>query len=346
MTTSPFTFQRATHHHFGRPTGQIVTLLAALGLATVVTVTNAWSPVSFVAVAVVTGSALVTIDHEPLFETLLVVLSYLARSRWTAVAYEVEGAEPTIELRGRRSIRWARAQHIGRLDLADREGSAWRHVEEWMARLAQRVERTRVSLVELPGVARPDVLLGAEAPLSWPAHWHEVATPRELTLAGPWWRESWGFVEGRDECVSVLRLLDVPRDAVNLFDLLRAPGGEWFVTLHAEVQPRSFALRQTRRATHAVRSNNYIAHAWGFLTGASEQREAQIIALRESNVAHGEALLKLTALVVVRAPGVAQLADNVEALRARARDVGCTLQRGRGQQVLWFATAFGGGPTW
>lgn len=346
MTTSPFAFQRATHQLLGRPTAQIVALIAALGLATVVTVTNTWSPGSVVVVGAVIGAALVTIDHEPLLATLLVALSYLSRSRWTAVAYEHKGSEPSIELRGCRTIRWARAQHVGRLDLADREDSAWRHVEEWLTRLAQRGEGTRVSLVELPGVATPDVLLGSEAPLSWPAHWHEVPTPRELAVEGPWWRESWSFLQGRSEYVCVLRLVALPGEANHLFDLLRAPSSEWFVILHAEVQPRSLALRQTRRATHAVRSDSHFAHAWGFLAGASEQREAQNVARREMNVAHGDALLKLSALVVVRAATIAQLDENVEALRSRASDVGCTLQRGWGQQVLWFATAFGGGPSW
>ena len=343
MTSNPLASRRSSGQalrHGNVPTlGALVSALSALSL-----IVSGHGSVVIVLVLIGSSALLfVPIDSEPLGTWVGTLLRFVSRSRWTACRYEDAGRETHLTLRGRRIQQWATATFRGRGELTDSASSQWRAFELLLRRYAVYDEPTRFALFDYQIDGNPEASLRADRTSEWPPPWQASTAPRYWSLGSSWFREEWAYVRDSSSFVATVRVIADAVDASNLFDRLRSSAGEWEVSLHGEVQPRTKALRRVRRASHASRSDDQLARTFGFTTSVQRAIEHQSVVEREQLVTQGDALMRIALFMTCRASSLSEMQRRVRAATTHARSVGVKTQRGWGRQMDWFALVHGGG---
>ena len=343
MTSNPLALRRSTSQllrYGGVPVlGALVGGLSALSL-----IVSGHGSVAIVLLLIGSSTLLfLPIDSEPLGTWVGTFLRFVSRSRWTACRYESTGRETHLTLRGRRIQQWATATFLGRGELTDSASSQWLAFELLLRRYATYDEPTRFALFDYQIEGSPEASLWVDRVSEWPNPWRASTVPRPWTLASSWFREEWSYVRDASSFVATVRVIADAVDASNLFDRLRSSCGEWEVSLHGEVQPRTKALRRVRRASHATRSDDQLARTLGFSASALRAIEHRAVVEREQLVTQGDALLCFALFLTCRASSLNELQQRVRSATAHARSVGVKTQRGWGHQMDWFALVHGGG---
>ncbi|MGH3731876.1 MAG: hypothetical protein ACRDVC_00610 [Acidimicrobiales bacterium] len=297
--------------------------------------------------------AVPTSGGQTLGEALAVVVRYLARSKWSAVAIREFGDDVVIWAPNDVVFRAYELEHRGRLDLSGRDVSLALALAALVDAASASSDRQHVSQHVIRRDRGTSTLLALPPQLPAPDGWrHKPSLAMEAARAGEdsslHLYERLTYLRTPDLLLRVFRVRDfssVPESRSVLEQLLRSPVG-LDVSVHVDVVAGAKAQRLAARAVHRVRSDDVTSSAAGFRRTARTSRGFERLAQREVLVASGRALVRLAVYVVVSGASLEVLSQRSDLVWRRAHDGGLRLDRGRGRQYEWFRAQLPGGPGW
>jgi energy-coupling factor transporter ATP-binding protein EcfA2 len=282
--------------------------------------------------AMLVGTTILVVAAVPMGEVALVdrasrFVSFYSRSRWTRLGATVEGDHVNVVARGRARAQVALVEPIGRLDLAGADESLALSLGEFVERVAA----------------------AGGAPVAWRAEWVDgrlgllvvrsssVAFPNEaspldpanagIRVLGPL-RPGWVYespthirIEG-----CVVRLLAARGPIANVAAAASLVDADVSVTYSSTVIDGHRASRLSARHAQGDHVDASFASRLGFRGSAVRHATSSRIAVRESDVAAGRALLRHSVLVTIVAQDLAKLERRTHEVRRRALSEGVTLE--------------------
>jgi hypothetical protein len=292
-----------------------------------------------------------TTDGLTVAERSLIALSFFVRSRWTSIRVRVRANVLAVTARGETRLHGFELVHRGRLDLSGRDHDYAVVLASFADALATSDEPRHFSVHVLRRGDVVSTLLALPEGVTPPAGWTSrtpLATACVGTHALEWMLERWAYVRVADQLIRVLRIRDfssVP-DGYALLERIQFASTRLDVSLHVDVVAGTKAQRVAARAVHRMGSDDVATQAAGFRRTARSSRALERLRQREALVVEGTALLRVAVFLVVRAPSLAALEDDVASVTRLAFEAGLRCERGQGRQAPWYCAQLPGGPGW
>lgn len=267
-------------------------------------------------------------------------IRYHSRSRFSAITTSWNDDEMSISCRGVRTFSVWTSDHRGRLDLAELEEGVWTSALAQMDSAANRDETSALS-VHVAGHSLTVATVGFRLSSPWARR--ERQDVGELPA---WIFESWANVQSNMGFHQVFDVRDFRQCRSNLFDVFCEGEQRWALHGHFVADPRSRAVRRSRRDRHSVDA----AMSWRRLAGRSTT--ATLVDHRavrqhhEERVADGSALVGFRLCVVVTADSVEGMKQATSELLQVARRAGVVLRLRRGEQGRALAASWPGMSPW
>jgi hypothetical protein len=293
-------------------------------------------------------------DNLTTGEWLALGLHFFGRSRWTFVSVEVQGRALRLSARGQAMVQGYELRHRGRLDLSGRDVKDAQEIAAFADALAIGDGSGHASVHVSSNTEHASTLLslgeGVRSPEGWTANSalvRDILGLRDFQTS-MWLLERWHYVRTSGGVARVLRIRDfsaVPSGQA-LLERLQQSDGEVSVALHFDVVGGVKAQRIAERAVHRVGSDGAMSRAAGFRRTARADRVLARLVQRETQVASGNALLRMAVYVSVHASTEEELRRGCDAVLAKAHEAGLRCERGLGRQAIWYCYQMPGGPGW
>ena len=274
------------------------------------------------------------------------VVRYALRPKWSSLQIR-HGDDLLLARRGRVQCTLASLTHRGRLDLVGGDRMVHDQLRELTTALATSAGG-HVSLHVTTSASETTTVVAAPREFAQPGWVPTRVVP--ILSAGQGRRlvrEQWGAVRTTGGVVTTVRVATFSASGDRpLLAALQLSGLHSVVSVHAEIVSAPSARRITGRAVHRVGVDDVASRSMGFRRSAHGDVMLTRLREREQLVASGEALLRLAVYLTVTSENIRDARHSLALLRQRLRDVGVTIDRGRGQQAQWFRWSLPGGLEW